>query len=95
MPDVCKNANVKGGWEWNAGLVSAHGDKGYGYRSYWKENGIPFAKGMAVYLLSYCSPYAEEVRDGPDQWVDPKQWVVDNYSRFKDILPEIIPEDDC
>lgn len=95
MPDVCEKAQIRGGWEWNCGLVSAHGDKGYSYRDYWKENGIPFPKGMAIFLLSYCHPYADEVRETDHGWVDVKQWVVDNYTRFESILPEILPEDNC
>lgn len=71
------------------GLISAHGDKCYGYEEYWEDAGVPFEHGVAIYLLGRIQPYADEIRQQNDGiWVDPKQWVIDNYSRFKDYLPE-------
>lgn len=71
----------------NAGIIGAHGDKGYGYRWRWEEHGIPFEHGMAIYLLTYTRPFSHEVRETGSTWVDPAQWVIDNYERFKDKLP--------
>lgn len=36
-----------------AGIITAHGDKCYGYKDYWERNGVPFYHGVAIYLLSY------------------------------------------
>lgn len=77
------------GWEANAGIISAHGDKAYSYRYTWEELGIPFAHGVALYLLTYCYPFDLEVRQTEGGWVAPKDWVVDNYERFKYHLPEV------
>ena len=77
-------------WEGNAGIVLAHGDKCYTYHYEWEEAGIPFAHGLAIYLLSYCYPYSQEVRETPDGgWVPPKDWVRANYDRFKAHLPQV------
>ena len=59
-----------------AGIISAHGDKGYQYRDEWEENGIPFPHGMALYMLTYT-----KVMDKP-KW-ESRSWVIDNYSKYK------------
>jgi len=94
LPKFFEDCEVRGGWECNAGIIAAHGDKGYGYKDTWIEFGIEFPKAMAVYLLSYTSPYGEETRETEDGWVDVRYWVVDNYHRFDHLLPKITPEDD-
>ena len=74
------------------GISGAHGDKGYQYKEIWKENGIHFYHGMAIYLLTYLLPYNNESRETEKGWVAPCQWVVDNYEKghnFKQYLPEI------
>lgn len=76
-------------WDWHGGIISAHGDKCYSYRQMWEDNGVPFYHGVAIYLLTYTSQYSNEVRNTDDRWVDPGQWVVDNYERFKHLLVEI------
>lgn len=75
--------------EWNGGIIGAHGDKAYGYRDEWKRAGIQFPHGVAIYLLTYCRPYALEVRETENGWVDPKQWVIDNKDRFLPHLPPV------
>ena len=71
-------------WDWNGGVIGAHGDKGYGYKGRWEKAGIPFYHGMALYLMTYCNPYSKELGDDRSQaW----QWVIDNYPKFKDLLP--------
>ena len=88
LPDFFESVGV----DWNTcpGIVSAHGDKGYGYRYQWEEAGIPFEHGMAVYLLTYVHPFGNEVRElQSGKWVAPGDWVADNYYRFKAILEEI------
>lgn len=76
-------------WDTCAGIVSAHGDKGYGYQYKWEEAGIAFEHGMCVYLLTHVFPYGNEVREQQNQeWIAPGDWVVDNFHRFKDALEE-------
>lgn len=91
LPEFMERVGV----DWNScpGIVTAHGDKGYGYRAQWEESNIPFHKGMAVYLLTYVRPYDQEARQQQDNtWISPEQWVIDNYRRFKGILDEF-PDD--
>jgi hypothetical protein len=76
------------GIPYSPGIIGAHGDKAYGYRGEWKDAGIPFHKGVAVYLLTHENPFSKEVRDTPNGWVAPVDWVVQNYHRFKDKLPD-------
>jgi len=68
------------------GILAAHGDKAYGFKSKWADAGIPFNHGVAIYLLSRCRPYSEEVRSTPSGWVSPDDWVIQNYPRFRDFL---------
>ena len=67
----------------NRGIIEAHGDKCYGYGSLWRENGIPFNHGAMIYMLTFCAPYSSESRQTAKGFVQPGQWVVDNYDRFK------------
>lgn len=69
------------------GLITADGDKCYGYRSEWEKNNIPFHHGVAIYLLTNISPFSKEVRDTKKGWVAPKEWVIQNYNNFKQYLP--------
>lgn len=69
--------------DWAAGIVSAHGDKGYGYRSDWEQAGIPFEHGMAIYLLTYTDTLGNTPKH------ESCQWVIDNYDRFKQFLPAV------
>ena len=80
-------------WNDNAGIVGAHGDKFYGYRYVFEEHGIPFPHGVAIGLLSYVPPYEKEVRETKDGWVPVDQWIVDNYERFRAVLPPVDPDD--
>jgi len=69
------------------GIISAHGDKAYGYRTIFEESGIPFEKGVAIYLLTYIKPFSEECRQTKNGWVPPDQWVIRNKDRFLKYLP--------
>lgn len=68
------------------GLITAHGDKCYSYKDEWESHNIPFPHGVAIYLLTYVKPFSKEVRETNNGWVDPKQWVIDNYQKFKPLL---------
>lgn len=75
------------------GIISAHADKCYTYRSKWENTGIPFPHGVAVYLLTYLNPYANTVRETNQGWIPPEKWVIDNYPKFKNLLEPIPPYD--
>lgn len=88
LPEFFEKIDVN--FDHHAGIVGAHGDKGYCYSWDWDKHDIPFPHGMAIYLLTYTLPYSLEVRESENgDWVDPCQWVIDNYDRFRHHLPEI------
>lgn len=66
----------------NNGLIVAHGDKCYSARPEWEAQGLKFEHGVAIYLLTYLNPWADEVRETANGWVPPHQWVADNAHRF-------------
>jgi len=70
-----------------SGCVLSHADKCYGFKDYWNNAGIPFRHGVAVYLLTYISPWRHTVRLVKNKWVDPCQRVIDNYPKFKNFFP--------
>lgn len=78
------------GAEASNGLIIAHGDKCYQYRDDWAAKGIPFPHGVAMYLLLSMNPYCKEVRQTINGWVDPRHWVINNYDRFKEHLPDAV-----
>lgn len=69
------------------GIITDHGDKGRCYDRKWKKEGIPFAHGMALYMLTYTS----ELGDTPKH--ESCQWVIDNYDKYKAFLPEVDASD--
>lgn len=74
----------------HAGIIGAHGDKAYSYKTDWDKAGIHFFHSVAIYLLTYCRPYSQEVRQTKNGWVPVDVWVIDNHERFKHALPEIL-----
>lgn len=68
------------------GIIVAHGDKCYGYKSNWQEADIPFEHGVALYLLTYVSPFDKESRETKNGWINPSDRVIANYPKYKDIL---------
>lgn len=84
LPAFFEAVGVK--WQGNAGIISAHGDKGSTYKRKWAEAGIHYHHGMAIFLLTYCRPYCNEVRETENGWVAPCDWVIKNYDRFKSHL---------
>lgn len=64
------------------GMVSAHGDKAYGYGSDWEDAGVPWCRGVLLFLLTYIdSELGEYRKDQSDQF------VIDRYEHY---LPMII-----
>ena len=74
-------------------LCGAHGDKCYCYERQWKEAGIEFSHGVAMYLLTYHKPFSAEVRETKNGWVAPSDWVIKNKDRFLPLLPPVDPND--
>lgn len=64
------------------GIITAHGDKAYGYRYDWEKVGIHFYHGVMLYLLTYT-----DLMDRPMH--ESKQWVIDQYPTYRDMLPPI------
>ena len=56
----------------------------------WKQAGIPFEHGVAIYLLSYMKPWADECRQTPKGFLSVCQWVINSYEKFKPFLPKEI-----
>lgn len=69
-----------------AGIISAHGDKGYQYKSDWEDAGIPFPHGMAIYFMTYT-----EKMDRPKH--ESCEWVIENYRYYSDLLPHVDEND--
>lgn len=61
------------------GNFSADGDKYHQYKEIWKEHGIPYNHGAVLYHLMGLL-YADEVRNTPNGWIAPHQWVINNYA---------------
>lgn len=45
--------------------------------------------------MSYVWPMNTQVRETKNGWVDPKQWVVDNYYSYKLALPDLTEDKKC
>ena len=86
LPDFFEAIGVR--WDFNRGIVGAHGDKAYCYRQKWEENGLHFYHGVAIFLATYCRPYAQEVRETEDGWVYVEDWILRNKDRFLPHLPD-------
>lgn len=54
---------------WCGGIVSCHGDKCYGYREEWEVAGIPFKRGVLLYMLTYTEKLGETPKHASGQWV--------------------------
>lgn len=93
LPAFLEACNVRGGWGGNAGIITAHGDKFYCYRSDFEAANIHFAHGVAIGLLSYCHPFSSESRDTENGWVAVEEWIIENKNRFIHLLPKIDEND--
>jgi len=60
---------------WFGGIISAHGDKGSGYETEWKDNNISYCRGMLMYLLTWTTEMTEEKFKS-------SQWVIDRYQYY-------------
>lgn len=60
------------------GSFVSSGDKYRQYRDVWEKANIPYFHGAAMYhILELIFP--DEARNTVHGWVDPFQWVIDNY----------------
>lgn len=89
LPIVFLNLELEQYVPYCESIIISDADKCYGYESIWNKSNIPFEHGSALYLISKLPPYHEEVRDTPNGWISPDKWVINNYDRFKEYLPEI------
>lgn len=67
---------------WCSGIISAHGDKAYGYKSDWKEKGISFNRGVMLYLLTRTSLFESGDR------TKVSEWVIEKYSQYLPLIEE-------
>lgn len=86
LPDFFESVGLT--WDLYPGIIGAHGDKCYSYRSQIEEAGMTFGQGVAIYMLTYCKPYSLESRETKNGWVAPIDWIVENRDRFLHLLPE-------
>jgi len=71
------------GVEYNESILDK-AKEGTQFKAKWRDAGVPYEHGVAIYLLTYVEPYSTEVRVTPQGWVAPEDWVVKNYfGRFK------------
>lgn len=85
LPDLFEKVGLNK--EFASGYVVAHGDKAYGCKYEWEQAGIHFFHGVCLYMLTYTKLL------GDYEPHESKQWVIDNYPKYKDLLPEVDPED--
>ena len=70
-------------------LNLCHGDKAPQYEERWKVAGVPYHYGLSLYLLSYLPPYSATVRYVNEGWVDPCQWVIDQYGGHIELFQQV------
>lgn len=61
---------------WCGGIITSHGDKGYSYRHKWEENGVPFKRGMMIFLLSYTKLLGDRPKH------ESCEWVIEEYPKY-------------
>ena len=61
------------------GSFVSSGDKYRQYQDKWGKANIPYFHGAAMYHLMEMF-YLDEIRQTKNGWVDPWQWVIDNYN---------------
>lgn len=70
------------------GLISAHGDKFYSYENMFQEAGFEFWQGVAIGLLSYINPWAQNVRATKNGFVKFEDWFAKNKESFENKFPQ-------
>lgn len=68
---------------WCGGIVSAHGDKAYGYDHTWGEANIPFQHGVMLFLLSYTKQYPEDLLKS-----ESAEWVIEQHSHYLPMIKQ-------
>ena len=67
------------------GMVSAHGDKAYSYKSGWEKENIPFNRGVLIFLLTYTSELDRE------KWQS-SEFVIDKYEHYLPLIESVEKE---
>lgn len=70
------------------GILACDGDKCEQYKNRWENAGVPYVHGAAIYLITKMAPFSSEVRNTANGFVEPGQWVIINYERFKPFLAD-------
>lgn len=60
-----------------ASYLSAHGDKCHSLKMEAQERGLHPGKAAMVYLLTYITPYSQQVRNTENGWVSPYDWCLE------------------
>lgn len=60
-----------------------HTDKAFQYRDRWAEAGIEYRFGVLLYLMSFCEPYLHSVRQTDEGFVDPCDWVIEQFKESR------------
>lgn len=92
LPPFLKSIGCPNWNDWD-GLVRADGDKCTQYRKDWEARGIPYHEGALVYLMGGISPWSSTVRETPQGWVNPSEWVVERWNGLRDHVPRYTVED--
>lgn len=69
-------------------LVPAYGSNVDQYREYWESKGLDFNKAQIIYLLTYTLEFGLSPKHTS------RDWVVDNYDKYKGMLPGVTPKSD-
>ena len=67
---------------WNDGIIVSHGDKAYGYKDTWEKAGIPFNRGVLIFLLTYTRELGETPKH------ESREWVVRKYNKYLPFIEE-------
>jgi len=62
-------------------LLKQYGYKAYNYKTYWEDKGIPFERGLMLFLLSKIEPFSGTVGKVGDTYVREEEWVVEMYQK--------------
>lgn len=72
-------------------IIASHGNKAFIYHRKWSREGIAFAHGVSIYLLTYLPEFSAEVgrtsSGWTDGWIDAGDWVIANRARYLSMLP--------
>lgn len=65
-------------------IISCDADKCEQYRKTWENAGIPYIKGVMIYLISKMNPYNKEAR----VTISASDFVLKHFSEFDNLIPD-------